>query len=275
MPRVLLIIAISLVVGFAAASWISAPEPSTGPASSSSSYLAPLAFDDSVPMEERIAALELAVSQERQARQLLQEELIVLMDVIEMRDLPPPEIATDATAVAADTDVQSTRREQMRRRNSTEGRTERLVEAGFLPSQAEWIVQREAELQMVALQERYDAGMSGSPRDYYRSSVSAANALREELGDPDYEKYLVANGRSTNIAVSNVIENSPAQIAGIRPGDQIVSYDGKRVFSVYDMTQQTLQGAPGQNVVVDIVRDGTPMQVVLPRGPLGISGGRR
>ena len=28
-------------------------------------------------------------------------------------------------------------------------------------------------------------------------------------------------------------------------------------------------------VVVDIMRDGIPMQVVMPRGPLGVSGGRR
>jgi hypothetical protein len=42
-----------------------------------------------------------------------------------------------------------------------------------------------------------------------------------------------------------------------------------------DLTRQTMEGAPGQQVVVDIVRDGQPMQVVIPRGPLGISGGRR
>ena len=37
----------------------------------------------------------------------------------------------------------------------------------------------------------------------------------------------------------------------------------------------TMDGVAGQNVVVDIMRNGTPMQIVMPRGPVGISGGRR
>jgi hypothetical protein len=40
-----------------------------------------------------------------------------------------------------------------------------------------------------------------------------------------------------------------------------------------DITRQTLTGTAGQNVIVDIMRDGTPMQIVLPRGPVGITGG--
>jgi hypothetical protein len=39
-----------------------------------------------------------------------------------------------------------------------------------------------------------------------------------------------------------------------------------------------LEGQPGAPVTVDVLRDGQPMQVVMPRGPLGIAGrgfGRR
>jgi hypothetical protein len=36
-----------------------------------------------------------------------------------------------------------------------------------------------------------------------------------------------------------------------------------------------MQGDPGVSVAVDIMRDGVPMQVVLPRGPVGVSAGRR
>jgi hypothetical protein len=38
-----------------------------------------------------------------------------------------------------------------------------------------------------------------------------------------------------------------------------------------ELTQQTMQGEPGESVVVDIVRDGAPMQIVLPRGPIGVA----
>ena len=58
-----------------------------------------------------------------------------------------------------------------------------------------------------------------------------------------------------------------------QPGDQIVSYDGERVFSTSDLMQRTM--APGSgDVVVDVVRDGVQMQVVLPRGPIGVESGR-
>ena len=42
-----------------------------------------------------------------------------------------------------------------------------------------------------------------------------------------------------------------------------------------DLTRQTMDGAAGENIVVDIMRDGNPMQIVMPRGPVGITGGRR
>jgi len=100
--------------------------------------------------------------------------------------------------------------------------------------------------------------------------------LRQELGDYEYERYLVANNRPTSVGVGTVLESSPGQVAGLQPGDQIVSYDGQRVFSTVDLNQQTMQGVPGESVVVDFLRDGVPMQVVVPRGPIGIStrGGR-
>ena len=64
------------------------------------------------------------------------------------------------------------------------------------------------------------------------------------------------------------------KIAGLQPGDQIVSYDGARVFNYGDLNDQLLQGEPGESVIVDILRDGAPMQVVMPRGPIGITAGR-
>ncbi|MDH3339232.1 MAG: PDZ domain-containing protein, partial [Gammaproteobacteria bacterium] len=79
---------------------------------------------------------------------------------------------------------------------------------------------------------------------------------------------------STSVMVGSVIESSPGQRAGLQAGDLIIRYDGTRVFSTWELNQQTMQGEPGQSVVVDIVRDGMTMQVVLPRGPIGVSTGR-
>ena len=267
----------SFAAAFAAASWIYTA--GTEPEVATSTKEATSAFDAGLPVEARIAALERAVSDERFARQLLQEEVFYLTAELEqIAGTYDVELAEESSAEAAaddSRDSSSSRREDYRRRNSLEGRIERLIEAGFLPSQAAIIAHRESELQMESLRTRYEAERSGDMEDFYRNRTSSNTTLREELGDADFERYLIANNRSTSITVSSVIESSPAQSAGLQPGDEIVSYDGERVFNMSDLTRRTMDGAAGQNVVVDIMRNGNPMQIVMPRGPVGISGGRR
>jgi hypothetical protein len=262
----------SFVCAFAAASWVNQLDLRTAEVPGD----AVDSFDQDLPVEQRIAALERAVSDERQARQLLQEEVFYLTSELEiLADLRIPPRADESPVESQGDESRDSRREEIRRRNSREGRVERLVAAGFLPSQADWILQREQELQMEALQERFDAERSGEPIDWMANRNQSGDALREELGEADYERYLDANNRSTNVSVSSVIESSPAQVAGLQPGDEIFRYDGQRVFSMTDLTRQTMVGEPGQNVVVDVMRNGNLVQVVMPRGPVGITGGRR
>jgi membrane-associated protease RseP (regulator of RpoE activity) len=224
-------------------------------------------------LDNRVVLLEQAVADERQARQLLQDEVFYLTSRIELLSgVPAGASSADETV---DDGSRESSRDAARRRNSRAGRIERLVAAGFLPGQADWITQREQQLQMDALQARFDAERSGEPVDWMANRNLASDTLRAELGDADYERYLDANDQSTSIAVSSVIESSPAQTAGLQPGDLIVRYDGARVFSMTDLTRQTMVGEPGQNVAVDVMRDGVLIQVVMPRGPVGITGGRR
>jgi len=267
----------SFATAFAVASWIYTADTESEETASVEEVTS--AFDAGLPVEERIAALERAVSDERFARQLLQEEVFYLTaeleqiagtNDIELREANSAEAAADESR-----DSLSSRREDYRRRNSLEGRIELLIEAGFLPSQAAIIARRESELQMESLRTRYEAERSGDPAEFFRNRNASNVTLREELGDADFERYLNANNRSTSITVSSVIESSPAQSAGLQPGDEIVRYDGERVFNMSDLTRRTMDGAAGQNVMVDIMRNGNPMQIVMPRGPVGISGGRR
>lgn len=96
--------------------------------------------------------------------------------------------------------------------------------------------------------------------------------LRSELGDADFAQYLEAVGRPTEVWVGAVFSGSAAEQAGMLANDRIVSYDGHRVFGAMELTPLALEGDPGGPVIVDILRDGQPMQLVLPRGPLGIMG---
>jgi len=268
MGKVLPAIGISLVIGFAVASWIYTAD--TGPEVVASTNEVTSAFDAGLPVEARIAALERAVSDERFARQLLQEEVFYLTGELEQiagtYDFEFAEESSAEEAADESGDSGSSRRDDYRRRNSLEGRIERLIEAGFLPSQAAIIARRESELQMESLRTRYEAERSGNMEEFWRNRTSSNTTLREELGDADFERYLIANNRSTSITVSSVIESSPAQSAGLQPGDEIVRYDGERVFSMSDLTHRTMDGAAGQNVIVDIMRNGNPMQIVMPRG---------
>ena len=127
---------------------------------------------------------------------------------------------------------------------------------------------------MESLQARYDSRQSGEPFNPFDPRLNPNTALRAELGDAQFEQYLVANGRQTVVAVGTVFESSPAQRAGLQAGDQVTGYDGTRIFDVSDLNRQSMMGEPGGSVVVDFTRDGIPMQVVMPRGPLGVSAGR-
>ncbi len=260
-----LFVAISLTVGFAAASWIDRRPADV--------VIQDSGFDQSAPLEDRVRALEQALSSERFARQLLQDELFYL--TAELEGLSAISISGTAGDVTRPEPEAVPERLTRPSRSRSQDRATQLVFAGFSPSQAEAIALREAELQMAALQARYDAGQDGDMSTFYRSRGAIDESLRDELGEADYERYRTATGQSTTVAVSSVIDSSPAQRAGLQHGDRIVRYDGERVYGMSDLTQQTKEGTPGQQVMVDILRDGIPMQVVIPRGPLGISGGRR
>lgn len=273
MNKVLVAIAVSLLAGFAVGAYmISAPRPEPVAASD---VKAGGFFDQTAATEERIRALEAAVAEERNARQLLEEELQALYAEIE--ELGNQQQGSPELLVAAGQDaraVSQLRAERAMFDRSTAGRTARLVAAGFSQDRADWIVRRESELQMAAMQAQFEARRSGEPINRFDPALDPNRALRAEIGDVEYEQYLEANGRSTAVTVGSVIESSPGQRAGLQAGDEILSYDGQRVFNTWELNQQTIQGEPGQNVVVDIRRDGMPMQVVLPRGPIGVSTGR-
>ena len=236
-------------------------------------------FDSTADINARLRALENAVSTERQARQLLEEEIMALYEEIEsLESSQQSDESQSASAVPIEAVVeqgQLRRFANNQRRDSAEQRLVSLTEAGFSPAEAERIVQRESELRMEAMQARYESMRSGEPLSPLNRGLNTDALLREEIGDAQYEMYLQADNRSTAVGIGSVFESSPAQTAGLLPGDEITHYDGKRIFSTFDLTRQTMEGNAGENVVVNITRDGMPMQIVMPRGPLGVNTSRR
>jgi hypothetical protein len=282
MLRTILFMLLGVSAGFAAATWLGDRSELT-PAvtvADSSGAVGGLAYDDLRPLAERVAVLERALDSEIRQREALQLELAALGDQVasagsEDDDPPPGNDRDDPSDEAFDRAAIQERfaeRGGFGRRNDPERRQALLVEAGFSAVEAQRITQRESELQLEALYAQYDAVRSGEPLDP-RSRLGTQDQLREELGDASYERYLEATGQPTSVGVRQVMSGSAGATAGLQAGDEIVSYGGERVFDTLDLNRLTLEGSPGEPVVVDVLRDGQQIQVYVPRGPIGITSG--
>lgn len=157
----------------------------------------------------------------------------------------------------------------MNRSGDHQNEIDLLIDAGFDSADAQRIVELETDLQRQILSSRF-----GPQRVNVRELFLEMNqTLRTELGDEKYEQYLETTGRPTSVAVGQVVPGSAGEEAGLQIGDNIISYDGERVFSISDLQQATQSGTEGQTVVMEIEREGIPVTLVLPRGQIGISAG--
>lgn len=279
MRKALVFLAAGLTAGFALSAWVA---PGTRPATTR-------AADSNDPLAERVATLERTLESERRQREALAGQVAQLRDLVKAAGngassrsaaATDPSAATgagnEASGAAATAAEEAASRRFRGRFGGADGeqaRVDQLVAAGFSAERAAYIERRASELRMQALEAQYQARRSGGPIDP-RGLPSTEQSLREELGDADYERYLTALGRPTSVGVGGVLASSPAEQAGLQPGDEITSYAGQRVFNLGDLNRLTYQGQPGETVPVDVIRNGEPLEVYVPRGPIGIEGGR-
>ncbi|MDA7599386.1 PDZ domain-containing protein, partial [Alphaproteobacteria bacterium] len=66
--------------------------------------------------------------------------------------------------------------------------------------------------------------------------------------------------------VSSVNENSPADSAGIEPGDVVLSFDGKRIEKMRDLPRIVAETEVGSNATVELFRNGKPVTVTVVLG---------
>ncbi len=81
-------------------------------------------------------------------------------------------------------------------------------------------------------------------------------------GDP-----LVGAGRDSAssrlpLMITRVLPGSPADAAGIRPGDQLLALDGRPVASMEQVADLIAASPPGREVRVRVLREGTSLQFV-------------
>lgn len=80
---------------------------------------------------------------------------------------------------------------------------------------------------------------------------SGRRGFRVTLGViPDYGEEV------DGVLLSGVRESSPAAKSGLRSGDLIVGWSGKKITNIYDLTYLLQEHKPGDRVEISVVRDG-------------------
>jgi len=76
------------------------------------------------------------------------------------------------------------------------------------------------------------------------------------------------------VFVAGVVAGSPAETAGIRPGDRILAIDGQEVHAPEALTQLVRSGRPGDKIELVVYNDAkkTSVTVTLGRQPLSPQG---
>lgn len=150
-----------------------------------------------------------------------------------------------------------------------------LTEAGLPPAAAADVKRRYDELAMDELSLRNQAtreGWNDTPEfDAELQEIEADRlAIRDEIGDEAYDHYLFATGQPNRVYVTDVVASSPAAQAGLQTSDVILSYGGARILTPDDLIAETEVGTVGEPTRVKITRNGQPLEVEIPRGPLGL-----
>jgi len=68
------------------------------------------------------------------------------------------------------------------------------------------------------------------------------------------------------VLISGVVEDSPAEEAGLEDGDVIISFDGKKVYSVKKLTSLVRKTEPGNRVKIKVIRDGDDERLTVTLG---------
>lgn len=175
----------------------------------------------------------------------------------------PAETATDA----------NTRRSQ--RPSTPEEQRTALISVGVAPDTADEIVWRRAQVSLDRLDLRDQAIREDwLNTDRYRQELSRINeqnvSLRDEIGINAYDAYLFDTGQNNRVAVESVIPGSAGDENGIMPGDVIEIYGDRPVLDFQDLRSATSEGVRDELVPVTVRRGNQRIELVLPRGPIGI-----
>lgn len=165
--------------------------------------------------------------------------------------------------------------------NALQQETEQLLAAGFSMDRIEWLRRRTDELDAIRLRADTERRQQGLPVDNANEGLVYIYDndldLVKEIGEDEYERYREALGRPNSIEIMSVRRGGIADAYGLKPGDKIVRYDGKRVYNIAEVNVLTNKngrdpnaGKPDETVTIEVLRDGQPMRFTILKGDLSI-----
>jgi hypothetical protein len=123
---------------------------------------------------------------------------------------------------------------------------------------------------------RYYGTYGGFPASRYGGSYAGPAYYGPSAGPGGQRAYLGITMSETPdgvVRVSGVRPNSPADEAGIRPGDVLLALDGRDIYSSQDVTRMVARHVPGEAVRLDVDRNGRSdeLEAVLAAPPGGFA----
>jgi hypothetical protein len=147
---------------------------------------------------------------------------------------------------------------------------EALEGAGWTPGEIRRIRLRWEEYEMAKLEVENDrARKVPGWKHLGKRSFQIEAELRRDLGDENYGAMRYATSQPNRVILSELLGTSPAAAAGLEPGDEVISYDGQRIFTASALKYLTVADVPGALTEMRVLRAGEEHRFFVPRGPLG------
>ena len=150
-----------------------------------------------------------------------------------------------------------------------------LLKVGVTEMIAQYIIARMSQLdfRLLDLHDRARReGYLNSPRYHKerREIMATAPSLRSTIGNDSYDHYLYTTGQKNRVVVTSVMSDSPADQLGVQKGDIVLNYANEKVLSWQDLRKFTSKGVYGEYVNLNILRNDQLINILVPRGPLGV-----
>jgi serine protease Do len=70
------------------------------------------------------------------------------------------------------------------------------------------------------------------------------------------------------VLVAEVMDDGPAQAAGLRPGDVIIELGGEKITEVTDLQRRVAAVRPGESIALTVIRDRAPVSLTVKLGEM-------